>query len=206
MTGSPSINPLFFLYPEDVNTFAIDLQYFYGDSLLVSPVTEENSTNVSIYLPNDIFYDFWTGAPVNGTGSYVQLTEIPYTSIPLHIRGGSIIPLRVRSANTTADLRKQNFTLIVAPSLTGTATGSLYLDDGESIEQSATSEIQFNYDGRRLSTSGTFGYNSGVVIEGVKVLGRGSAGSVGGEVQAQKLQAGSAGTSISLTEAMSMEV
>lgn len=189
-----------------MNTFAIDLQYFYGDSLLVSPVTEENSTNVSIYLPNDIFYDFWTGAPVNGTGSYVQLTEIPYTSIPLHIRGGSIIPLRVRSANTTADLRKQNFTLIVAPSLTGTATGSLYLDDGESIEQSATSEIQFNYDGRRLSTSGTFGYNSGVVIEGVKVLGRGSAGSVGGEVQAQKLQAGSAGTSISLTEAMSMEV
>ncbi|KAL1391006.1 glycosyl hydrolases family 31-domain-containing protein [Phyllosticta capitalensis] len=206
VTGSPSINPLFFLYPEDVNTFAIDLQYFYGDSLLVSPVTEENSTNVSIYLPNDIFYDFWTGAPVNGTGSYVQLTEIPYTSIPLHIRGGSIIPLRVRSANTTADLRKQNFTLIVAPSLTGTATGSLYLDDGESIEQSATSEIQFNYDGRRLSTSGTFGYNSGVVIEGVKVLGRGSAGSVGGEVQAQKLQAGSAGTSISLTEAVSMEV
>ncbi|KAK7553719.1 putative alpha-glucosidase [Phyllosticta citricarpa] len=206
VTGIPSINPLYFLYPEDVNTFSIDLQYFYGDSLLVSPVTDEDSTSVSMYLPNDIFYDFWTGAAVRGNGSYILLTQVPYTSIPLHIRGGSILPLRVKSANTTAELRRQNFTLIIAPGLDGKATGSLYLDDGESIEQATTSEIQFNFDGQKLSTSGTFGYNSGAVIEGVRVLGRGSAGLSGGVVQAQKLQAGSAGTSISLTEAAQVDV
>jgi alpha-glucosidase len=35
LDGSPVLNPLFFKYPSDVKTFAIDLQFFYGDSVLV---------------------------------------------------------------------------------------------------------------------------------------------------------------------------
>ncbi|OJD33657.1 alpha-glucosidase [Diplodia corticola] len=170
-TGEPALNPLFFLYPEDANTFGIDLQYFYGDSILVSPVTEENVTTVDVYLPDDVFYDFWTGDTVRGNGSYVTLADVPYTTIPLHIRGGSIVPLRASSANTTTELRKQNFTLLIAPGLDGTASGRLYLDDGDAVEQAATSEIVFTYDGRTLGLGGTFGYSSGAVISGVRVLG-----------------------------------
>ncbi|KAF4311465.1 Glycoside hydrolase family 31 [Botryosphaeria dothidea] len=173
-TGEPVVNPLFFNYPNDANTFGIDLQYFYGDSILVSPVTEENVTTVDIYLPDDIFYDFHTGETVRGNGSFVTLPDVPYTTIPLHVRGGSIIPLRAASANTTTELRKQNFTLLIAPGLDGTASGSLYLDEGDAIEQPATSQIQFDYDGQKLALSGSFGYHSGVVISGVRVLGSAS--------------------------------
>lgn len=35
LDGSPVLNPLYFKYPLDVKTFAIDLQFFYGDSVLV---------------------------------------------------------------------------------------------------------------------------------------------------------------------------
>lgn len=170
-TGDPLINPLYFLYPTDTNTFAIDLQYFYGDSILVSPVTAENATSVDIYLPNDIFYDFFTHAAVRGQGSTITLDDVPFTTIPLHIRGGSILPLRQQSANTTTELRKQNFEIIIAPGLDGTATGSLYLDDGDSIVQNATSNIQFNYANGVFSMTGSFGYNPGVGIANITVLG-----------------------------------
>ncbi|KAI9877292.1 MAG: hypothetical protein M1830_004303, partial [Pleopsidium flavum] len=157
--GTPLINPMWFLYPQDPNTFAIDLQFFYGMDLLVSPVTDENVTDVTIYLPNDHYYDFFTYEPIRGNGSNLTLTNVDYTAIPVHIRGGSIIPLRVDSANTTAALRMLDFNVLVAPGMDGAAKGSLYLDDGESLVQRATSEIMFAYDGTSLSMTGSFGYD-----------------------------------------------
>lgn len=181
--GLPMLNPLFFQYPEDENTFAIEHQFFYGDNILVSPVTEENSTDVSIYLPNEIFYDYWTHERIQGTGSYIQLTDIPFTSIPLHIRGGSIIPLRAESANTTTELRKQDFVLWVAVNASNQATGSLYLDEGDALTQDATSEITFNYDNGEFRMTGTFGYQTDVIIKNITVLGANPQGNSSNEYE-----------------------
>ncbi|KAG9092364.1 hypothetical protein FRC07_011682, partial [Ceratobasidium sp. 392] len=86
--GSPVLSSLWFKYPQDKNTYAVDLQFFYGDSVLVSPVTAENSTSVDVYLPKDVYYDFLTYEPVEGKGAKVTLTDVSYTSIPVHIKGG----------------------------------------------------------------------------------------------------------------------
>lgn len=171
-TGSPTINALFFEYPEDSTTFAIQDQFFFGDSILVSPVLEENQTSVTAYMPNDLFYDFNTHQAVRGNGAKMTFTNVGLTNITTHIKGGSIIPMRAQSANTTTELRKQNFIAIVAPSLNGTAAGSLYLDDGDSLVQPLISDIQFTYSKKGVfSMSGLFGYDSGVIIESVVVLG-----------------------------------
>lgn len=166
-TGDPLLNPLFYLYPEDENTFPIELQFFYGQAILVSPVTEENSTSVDIYLPDDIFYDYKTGSPVRGKGDKITLDDVPFTEIPLHIRGGTIIPRRAESANTTTALRNKPFEIVVAPGLDGTASGSLYIDDGESLEQEQTLEITFSYADGVFKMEGKFG--SGVVADQVKI-------------------------------------
>ena len=174
-TGTPVVEPMFFAYPDDENVNPISTQYFYGPSIMVAPVTEENSTTTSVYLPNDVLYDYWTGELVNGaTGTWNTLTDVAYTTIPLYYKGGSVVPQRASGAETTAQLRDINFVLVVAPDENGMATGSLYLDDGESIVQHATSFIQFKYDGARsrLDMEGTFHYDAGVVIESVRVLGR----------------------------------
>lgn len=170
--GTPLVNPMWFLYPQDPNTFAIELQFFYGLDLLVSPVTDENVTDVTIYLPDDQFYDFFTYEPMRGNGGNLTITNVDFTAIPVHIRGGSIIPLRVDGADTTAALRMLDFNVLVAPGMDGAAKGSLYLDDGESLVQRATSEIMFAYDGTSLSMTGSFGYDMGnVKVAKVTVLG-----------------------------------
>lgn len=169
-TGEPLLNPLFYLYPSDSNTLAIDLQYFYGDSILVSPVTEEGSTSVKVYLPNDLFYDYYTGSAVQGTGEELDLDNIPITSIPLHIRGGSIVPERSESAMTTTELREKDFNLIIAPDADGKARGSLYLDDGVSIEQEAITEIVFEYSDGRLCVDGKFDFDAGVGVSSITLL------------------------------------
>lgn len=183
-TGLPSLNPLFFHYPSDSKTFAIEHQFFYGDSILVSPVLEENSTSVSIYLPKDVFYDYWTGKRVQGNGEYINLTDVGFDTIPLHVKGGSILPLRAESANTTTELRKQNFVLWIAPNATNQASGSLYLDDGDSLEQSSTSLINFSFNNGAFSMSGDFGYNTDCVIQNITILGTGQ--SVQGPVSLTK--------------------
>ena len=170
-TGLPLLNPLFFLYPEDKNTFAIEHQFLYGDDILVSPVLEENSTAVSIYLPKGVWYDWWTLEQVEGKGEWVNLTDVAFDSIPLHIRGGAILPLRAESANTTTELRKQDFVLWIAPNATDQAAGELYLDEGDAIEQPHTSHITFSYDKGLFKMQGSYGYNTTSVISGLVVLG-----------------------------------
>ena len=57
----------------------------------------------------------------------------------LHLRGGYIIPIQ-EPAMTLAEARKNPFTLLVSLSSSGSAVGSLFLDDGESLNTAANGE------------------------------------------------------------------
>ncbi|KAJ7253344.1 alpha-glucosidase [Mycena haematopus] len=162
LQGTPVVSPMWFKYPKDTATYPIDLQWFFGDSILVSPVTEENSTSVSIYVPKDIFYDFLTLEPIQGKGSQVQLTNISFTKIPVYIKGGAVLPLRAKSTMTTAELRETDFEFVVAPGTDGTAKGSLYIDDGVSVTQKAVTEVSMSYKFNTLTVVGSFAFKTGV--------------------------------------------
>ncbi|KAF4449003.1 glycoside hydrolase family 31 protein [Fusarium austroafricanum] len=168
-TGKPSVNPLFFLYPSDSKTFGIDQQFFIGDSLLVSPVVDDESTSVTFYLPDDVFYDFWTYEQVQGKGGSITLTNVGFDQIPVYIRGGSVLPLRSKAANTTTQLRNVDFTLVVAPDKKGKASGSLVLDDGESLE-GKSSDIKLEWRDNTLQVNGTFDYDTNLKVEKVVIL------------------------------------
>lgn len=171
--GTPLINPMFYLYPEDDSTFGLDLQYFYGNALLVAPVTEESATAVDVYLPDDVFYDWYTFKQVQGSAGYITLTDQGLTDIPLYLRGGVIVPIRAESAMTTTSLREKDFELLIVLGRNGTASGQLYLDDGASLRQNGTTLVQFTYNNGTLVADGTFGYGTGVVVSNITVLGSG---------------------------------
>jgi alpha-glucosidase len=170
-TGQPLINPVWYLYPQDENTFGLELEYFYGAGLLVAPVQDEGETSVQVYLPDDVFYDFWTHEKLTGTGDYVTVSDVSITDIPLYYRGGAIIPLRLNSTMTTTELRKQDFELIIPVGRDGKAQGRLYIDDGVSLVQASVTNVDFSYADGTLNVNGTFGLQTGLKITKVTVLG-----------------------------------
>lgn len=107
----------------------------------------------------------------NWTGSKVQLDNVAFTDIPLHIRGGTVLPLRAQSANTTTDLRTRDFEFVVAPGTNGAAFGKLYVDDGVSVAPATTTELTLAYAAGTLAVSGRFGFNTGVKTSRVRFLG-----------------------------------
>jgi len=127
--------PLFFEFPSDTNTFGIDLQFLIGPHLLVSPVVTQGATSVTGYFPKAQWYDYYSGDAIAGTGATVTLTA-PLTFIPIHIRGGGIVPTQEPALTTTA-ARKNPFGLLVALDTSGNAKGEIYLDDGESLDPSS---------------------------------------------------------------------
>ncbi|KAI1149403.1 glycoside hydrolase family 31 protein [Nemania diffusa] len=171
--GTPAVNPMVFLYPRDKNTAALDLQYFFGPGLLVAPVTEEDATSVGVYLPDDTFYDWYTHKRIEGAGKAITVTGQGWADIPLFMRGGVVFPVRAEAAMTTTELRTKPFEAIVAIGRDGKASGSLYVDDGISVAQKATSDIKFTYAKGVLAVSGSFGYTKDLRLSKVTFLGLG---------------------------------
>lgn len=96
-----------------------------------------------------------------------------YDDTIAHSRRFSSSSAAQQRANTTTELRNQNFEILIAPTSEGTASRTLYLDDGNSLVQAATSFITFTYASGKLSSSGSFGYNPGVSISVITLLGGG---------------------------------
>jgi len=148
--GGPVAQSLFFRFPTDVNTYAIDQQFMLGNGILVSPVLTQGATSVKAYFPDATWYSFWDGTPLNGTGS-ISL-QAALTDIPVHILGGNIIPMQ-EPALTIAQTRANPFKLTVALDKNGLASGSLYLDDGESVDTAKFSFLTYTAKNGTLQAS-----------------------------------------------------
>ncbi|XP_066368936.1 probable alpha-glucosidase Os06g0675700 isoform X1 [Miscanthus floridulus] len=133
-TGAPIARPLFFSYPKDVATYGVDRQFLLGRGVLVSPVLEPGATTVDAYFPAGRWFSLYdcTLAVASATGKRVTLPA-PADTVNVHVAGGNILPLQL-PALTTSRARQTVFHLLVALAEDGSASGELFLDDGESPE------------------------------------------------------------------------
>lgn len=181
-SGAPVWQALAWQYPNDTDTWGIDRQFLVGPALLVSPVLEEGATSVDAYFPQDLWYDFYTGAVLDtSSGASWETLPAPITHIPVHVRAGHVLPCQMPALTTTAS-RTLPFVLIVAPDTHGNANGSVFLDDGESLDiliTSAYTSVEFNltngnYLASVIHVSGYENADASFVGE-LKVLGYASA-------------------------------
>src|SRR5271155_2357305 len=85
------MRPLVMDFREDTRAQNIGDQFLFGPAILVSPVTEPGAATRRLYLPNAKWYDFWTGASIQG-GRTLDAPS-PIDHMPLYVRAGSILPL-----------------------------------------------------------------------------------------------------------------
>ncbi|HEY2180026.1 MAG TPA: TIM-barrel domain-containing protein, partial [Caulobacteraceae bacterium] len=137
-TGDPLMRPVFYDYPGAMSAPCDQSMAFtLGASILVAPPPKPESPQAyEVCLPAGGWYDLWTGeraGPENPhrDGVYV-LTEQPRLDrLPVFVRAGTILPTQplVQSTAETPN-GPLGLDLYLGPD----CHGSLYLDDGHSLE------------------------------------------------------------------------
>ncbi|XP_064624521.1 maltase-glucoamylase-like [Lineus longissimus] len=160
--GNTVVRALHHEFPADTAALGVDRQFLWGEGLLISPILEMGQSKLEFYLPGKQgWYDYYTGKVLT-TKENEMLVE-PKTRIPLHIRGGYILPTQ-EPANNTYFSRQNSFGLIVAPSVQdGRSSGELFWDDGDSVDTYENGRYYMaRFMGEKSRISMTIEYNSGV--------------------------------------------
>ncbi len=128
-TGLPMMRALVLNHQDDENVYEIGDQYLFGDNLMVAPVTTKGAITRSVYLPEGTWFNYWTGEKYEGK-SYRHVVA-PLDTIPLFVKGGSIIPMQpemIYSGQKPVDV----ITLDIFPF--GESKYDLYEDDNLSAD------------------------------------------------------------------------
>ncbi len=125
-TGVPLFRPLLLNYQEDENTYNLDDEFMIGKDLLVAPILKPDITRRLVYLPQGVWYDYWTNKKYQG-GKVISV-DAPLETVPMFVRGGSILPLGPEMNYVGEKTLEPSF--VVYPDEGGEATSSLYEDDG----------------------------------------------------------------------------
>jgi alpha-D-xyloside xylohydrolase len=141
--GYTIMRPLVMDFREDIRAQNIGDQFLFGPAILVNPVTEPGATARHLYLPAAKWYDFWTGATIEGGRALDAPSPIDRT--PLYVRAGSILPLGP-DVEYAAERSANPIEVRVYPGANGAFT--LYEDENDTYnyEKGAYSTILFSWD------------------------------------------------------------
>lgn len=128
-TGLPVIRPLVLEYPYDKNTYELQDEFLLGDKLLVAPFIELGADSKTVYLPDGLWYDYFTFEEYQGKEYYEIQADI--NRIPLFVKAGSIIPEN-KIFQYVNELTNDKIILNVFPG--NDVDSFLYEDDGISFD------------------------------------------------------------------------
>jgi alpha-D-xyloside xylohydrolase len=153
ITGAPIMRALPLDFASDPNVADIRDEYMLGPAFLVAPITEQGTTSRQVYLPEGTdWYNWWTGERAKG-GQTIKVAA-PIDTIPLFVRGGSIVPLGSVVESTH---EKQSVTkLRVFPG--ADADFTMFDDDGSTYAYEngggTVTRLHWNNAGQRLTRNG----------------------------------------------------
>lgn len=145
LTGMPLMRPMFFEDEADLSLIDEKDQYFWGDALLVKPITQANQKEVSVNLPKGAWFNFWSDERYEGGKTITVPTDIKL--LPVFARGGAIIPMTIPVLSTQEYSTKSLDLHYYADKSAEHSTATMYNDDGKSphsIRDGAFETLIFN--------------------------------------------------------------
>ncbi|GLE02260.1 hypothetical protein PINS_up011098 [Pythium insidiosum] len=131
--GVPVMRPLWMHFPETPESFTDEDSFLLGPALLVKPITAAGVTSTDVLLPGDAASTRWYAVHDNyklySGGRVHQNVPSPIEYSPVFQRGGTIVPRKLRVRRSSALMRHDPVTLVVALDAQRRATGELYVDD-----------------------------------------------------------------------------
>mgnify|MGYP000757472064 FL=1 len=137
------MRPMVMDFTADLNTRNLKDQYMFGPAFLVAPVYKYGARDREVYFPaGETWYDFYTGQAVKG-GQTLKV-DAPYETMPLFVRGGSIVPAG-GDIQYAAQKSDEPVTIVVYGGRDGDFT--IYEDEGTNYnyEKGAFSKIRLEY-------------------------------------------------------------
>lgn len=174
-TGSTVLRALAWEYPDDLSLAPVETQFLLGPALMIVPVLEPLATTVHGVFPGlaagEKWYDWYTQTVVDYAEPHINTTiNAPLGHIPVFIRGGHVIPMQ-EPGLTTREVRNSSWSLIVALDAADHASGSLYIDDGESISPKATLSVTFTSAKSKLVAAASGKWDERNSLAQVQILG-----------------------------------
>ena len=161
-------------FPSDPTLASADRQFFLGPAILVTPCLVQGATSVDGVFPGvgsgAVYYDWYNLTQIVAAPGQNVTIDAPLGHIPVYVRGGYVLPMQ-QPAMTTNQSRVTPWSILVALSETGAASGSLYLDDGESLVPEETLYVDLAATGSKLWASGRGTYVDMNALANVTVLG-----------------------------------
>jgi alpha-glucosidase len=173
-TGSTVMRALAWEFPNDPSLASIDNQFLLGPAILVTPVLGQGLTSAKGVFPGvakgQIWYDWYNQSAITARPGENVTLPAPLGHIPVFIRGGYVLPQQ-EALYTTAACRNSSWSLIAALDVDGTASGRVYIDDGESVAPNATLSVDLVAVDGALYTSARGLYRDSNSLANVTVLG-----------------------------------
>ncbi|TAQ86034.1 hypothetical protein B7494_g5640 [Chlorociboria aeruginascens] len=140
-TGSTVIRALAWEFPNDPSLKSADRQFLFGSSLMITPVLVQGATAVNGVFPGmgrgELWYDWYNQSSIDAAPGQNITIDAPLGHIPVYVRGGAVLPTQ-EPGMTTRECRSNPWGVIAALTKKGTASGVLYVDDGESLMPNST--------------------------------------------------------------------
>ncbi len=131
--SEPIVSPVYYEYNTDEAYSVNRNEYLFGTEMLVTPITSkaDNITvmgNVNTYLPEGIWFDFFSGRKYMGNRRYKLYRN--ESEIPVMVKAGGIIPMNGDSCKNITE-NPSHLEIQVFPGADNSFT--LYEDDGETM-------------------------------------------------------------------------